>query len=115
MSAFAFLDGEMTGETPTCGNNATKGHSKNLIIIEKVPKGGRPVLGDSGAAYFDGHAESKDWLKDTTTLGGENTLLTEAEEASHCYFVASSVVAAVKLDEKRGETFRVPAESKLGV
>lgn len=86
MTELAKVDGEETGESVSCGNTATKGHSKSCKVIEAVPVDGRPCIGDPGAKHFDGHTKTTDRSKDTTTLGGENTLSTEAENAPHKTF-----------------------------
>lgn len=84
-------------------------------MIVEATKDGRPCIGDSVICDEDGHHPTADWVKDTTTCGGHNAHLCEAEEASHEYFVAVEVVAAGAFDVISGEEAGVVTMSKLGV
>lgn len=85
-----------------------------MDVIEEATCDERPCIGDSVRADDEGHPPTADCVKDTTTCGGHNTHLCEAEEASHEYLVAVEVVAAGALDVEHGEEAGVVAMPKFG-
>lgn len=64
---------------------------------------GRPDIGDTVMSDVDGPTATCDWLKDTTKLGGERTLIADSENTVTLYFKAVNVVVTVVWYFKRDE------------
>lgn len=56
-------------------------HRNDLVKMVVVRDGDVPLAGDSGWSD-DGHSHSEGWWEDSTTSGGANAHLVEAEVAS---------------------------------